>query len=54
MSLQFSRSRMVSFPLLLSGTTDSPATLVATSAYGHEAIAAHGHTAVLSWLAPTA
>lgn len=51
MSIQFSRSRMVSFPLLLSGTSDAPATLVATSAYGHEAIAAHDHTAVLSWLA---
>lgn len=51
MPLKFSRSRMVSFPQLLSGTSDVPATFVATSAYGHEAIAAHGHTAVLSWLA---
>ena len=50
MSPTSSSPRMVSFPPLLTGAEDTPATLVATSAYGHDAITTHGQAAVLPWL----
>ncbi|SDN83308.1 sugar phosphate isomerase/epimerase family protein [Vreelandella arcis] len=46
-----SNTQMVPFPPLLPGASEPPAVLIATSAYGHEAIATHGHSEVLSWLA---
>lgn len=51
MSANSSTPRMAPFPSLLSGTADTPAVLVSTSAYGQNLIATHGQAAVLPWLA---